>query len=88
MPYSKTEYMWQLSFPLPTEDDAWDISRENRLKQAALEKCQNWHTPIPQLLERTPITLISGYPVYDRTLLESSMLDKSNRITLLGDAAQ
>jgi salicylate hydroxylase len=89
MPFSETEYMWQLSFPVATDDDAWSISRdETQLKHAAWEKCHTWHAPIPQLLEQTPITLISGYPVYDRSLLEPHMLNKSNRITLLGDAAQ
>lgn len=87
MPYSETEYMWQLSFPVD-EQEALSISNEKRLKQAALEKCSAWHTPIPQLLEATPSSLISGYPVYDRALLEKEMLDNSKRITLLGDAAQ
>jgi 2-polyprenyl-6-methoxyphenol hydroxylase-like FAD-dependent oxidoreductase len=87
MPYSKTEYMWQLSFPL-VEREAMAVAKENRLHEAALEKCGKWHSPIPQLLQATPAELISGYPVYDRALLEPEMLDKSKRISLLGDAAQ
>ncbi|KAI2506491.1 2-polyprenyl-6-methoxyphenol hydroxylase [Fragilaria crotonensis] len=86
MPYSETQYMWQLSFPLD-EQEAVAVAKENRLHEAALEKCGQWHTPIPQLLRATPSDLISGYPVYDRALLEPKLLDKSKRISLLGDAA-
>ena len=87
MPYSKTHYMWQLSFPLD-EGEAVAVSKENRLHEAALEKCGKWHSPIPQLLEATPSNLISGYPVYDRALLKPELLETSKRVSLLGDAAQ
>jgi 2-polyprenyl-6-methoxyphenol hydroxylase-like FAD-dependent oxidoreductase len=87
MPFSSTEYMWQLSYPVD-EKVAIATSREKRLKTAALEKCGEWHSPLPQLLNATPPELVSGYPVYDRALLETEMLSSSNRITLLGDSAQ
>ncbi len=89
------ETMWQLSFPI-SEDDAKDLSRggPNALKVEALKRCGDWHTPIPDLLKATPIELISGYPVYDRELLEgeifrcgSNHTHSSSRVTLLGDAA-
>ena len=91
MPYSsKEEYMWQLSFPLE-ENEAKRISREgaDALKREALEKCGPWHSPIPQLLNATPPDLISGYPVYDRSLLQEPMFPPAMKdcVVLLGDAA-
>jgi salicylate hydroxylase len=91
MPYSSTQYMWQLSFPMENESDCQEISRQGpgALKAQALEKCSTWHAPIPQLLQETPTELISGYPVYDRDLLTLDMVsgDNSEAVTLLGDAA-
>jgi 2-polyprenyl-6-methoxyphenol hydroxylase-like FAD-dependent oxidoreductase len=103
MPYSKTknEYMWQLSFPVPDEGVALTLSRRGpaALKQEALNKCKTWHSPIPEILRNTPVSLVSGYPVYDRDLLSTDILRSArsrhnnngrttfNRITLLGDAA-
>jgi salicylate hydroxylase len=94
MPYSETEYMWQLSFPMKQEADAVALTQESRWLEVAMEKCAQWHTPIPQLLRATPVALITGYPVYDRaTLSEYHMRNAKTsssrrRITLLGDAAQ
>mmetsp|Transcript_36086 Transcript_36086/g.40164 ORF Transcript_36086/g.40164 Transcript_36086/m.40164 type:complete len:186 (-) Transcript_36086:115-672(-) len=94
MPFSASEYMWQLSWTIQDEKDAERLSRGN-LKDAAIKKCSTWHYPIVPLLESTPIELISGYPVYDRTILQSDMFSSNpispntatRRITLLGDAA-
>jgi hypothetical protein len=84
MPYSPTDHMWQLSFPLD-EEEAKNVSRHGAqaLKQEAVRLCGEWHDPIPQLLERTPVSLVSGYPVYDRDLLTKDLLS-SSRVTLLG----
>ena len=89
------EMMWQLSFPL-NEADAKRLSKEgpSALKAEALKRCGEWHAPIPELLRSTPDRLVSGYPVYDRELLDAERLrggtqgdnDQSN-ITLIGDAA-
>jgi salicylate hydroxylase len=98
MPYSSTEYMWQLSFPMDKEDDAKQAAGQGAaaLKAHALEKCDKWHDPIMELLQQTPTDLVSGYPVYDRTLLTTELLRSkttaSNKsdgrsVTLLGDAA-
>ena len=91
MPYSSTQYMWQLSFPMENESECQEISRQGpcALKAQALAKCSTWHAPIPQLLQETPTELISGYPVYDRDLLTLDMLsgDNNELVTLLGDAA-
>jgi salicylate hydroxylase len=87
MPYSDTEYMWQLSFPM-SEQEALQTSEagEAGLRQEALRRCQSWHAPIPQILEATPSHLISGYPVYDSAVLTSSDLSSHPRVPLVGDA--
>jgi len=78
MPYSSTQSMWQLSFPLP-EQDAIHTSHQgpHALYQLAMDRCGSWHDPIPYLLQQTPLDFISGYPVYDRTVLEPQDLRKS-----------
>ncbi|GFH43939.1 hypothetical protein CTEN210_00413 [Chaetoceros tenuissimus] len=86
------ETMWQLSFPMD-EKDAIELSKKGpiALKDEALRRCGEWHIPIPQLLQTTPEQLISGYPVYDREVLEDEMFrsgtSNAQRVTLLGDAA-
>lgn len=87
MPYDSDSIMWQLSFPM-LEEDAKMLSKQGvkALKKEAFKRTQ-WHDPIPQVLEATQETQISGYPVYDRELLKPELLEKGNKITLIGDAA-
>lgn len=87
MPYAADSVMWQLSFPM-TEDEAKILSAKGAqaLKEEACRRTQ-WHNPIPQILAATEEAYISGYPVYDRELLDADLLDKSGNITLIGDAA-
>jgi 2-polyprenyl-6-methoxyphenol hydroxylase-like FAD-dependent oxidoreductase len=87
MPYTKDSVMWQLSFPMP-EDEAQALSAQGTqaLKTEALRRCQ-WHDPIPQIIAATQQAQISGYPVYDRALLEPELLAQEARVTLIGDAA-
>ena len=88
------EMMWQLSFPLH-ETDAKRLSSEGpaALKAEALARCGEWHAPIPELLRSTPDQLVSGYPVYDRDLLDAESLrygqqnNERSKVTLIGDAA-
>jgi 2-polyprenyl-6-methoxyphenol hydroxylase-like FAD-dependent oxidoreductase len=89
MPYSPTACMWQLSFPMEDEAMAKDLSRRGpaALKDEALTRCGTWHKPIPEILQQTPIDLVSGYPVYDRDLITTEMLNTTTPITLIGDAA-
>jgi 2-polyprenyl-6-methoxyphenol hydroxylase-like FAD-dependent oxidoreductase len=70
------------------EEEAKALSAKGAqaLKAEARRRCP-WHEPIPQILAATQQELISGYPVYDRALLEAEMLAKGNNVTLLGDAA-
>jgi 2-polyprenyl-6-methoxyphenol hydroxylase-like FAD-dependent oxidoreductase len=87
MPYSSFELMWQLSFPME-EADACALSQlgATALRDEAWQRCHAWHSPIADMLKATPVELVSGYPVYDRALLEASALRISDRMTLLGDA--
>ena len=56
------------------------------MKAEALKRV-SWHTPIPEIINATPESLITGYPVYDRGLLTQDMLKNASKITLIGDAA-
>jgi len=87
MPYTADSVMWQLSFPM-SEEEAKELSAKGpkALKKEAIRRTQ-WHAPIPQILEATEENLISGYPVYDRELLHSELLEKNQNSTLIGDAA-
>lgn len=87
MPYTQDTIMWQLSFPM-TEIDAKTLSEQgaHALKAEACRRVP-WHAPIPQILAATDAADITGYPVYDRALLDPAALKDSGAITLLGDAA-
>jgi 2-polyprenyl-6-methoxyphenol hydroxylase-like FAD-dependent oxidoreductase len=87
MPYTSDSIMWQLSFPM-TEKEAKDLSARGAqaLKEEAQRRC-HWHDPIPQILAATLEVQISGYPVYDRELLQPELLEKGGPVTLIGDAA-
>ena len=85
MPFDKDSVMWQLSFPM-TENAAKELSTKGAkaLKKEAVKRTP-WHAPVPQIIEATPTECVSGYPVYDRELLNPIWLQK--QITLIGDAA-
>lgn len=87
MPYSADSVMWQLSFPM-LEKEAMALSAQGAkaLKEEACRRTP-WHNPIPQILAATQEAQISGYPVYDRELLNSEWLKKAGALTLIGDAA-
>lgn len=87
MPYDLESVMWQLSFPM-SEKDAQALSARGA-KALTEEACRRtpWHEPIPQILNATKENLVSGYPVYDRELLEPRLLENAGAITLIGDAA-
>jgi len=89
--------MWQLSFPME-EKDAKQLSKlgPSALKIEALRRCGKWHHPIPDLLSQTQEELITGYPCYDRSIVDkevfrncddSSSSSGSSFVTMLGDAA-
>jgi 2-polyprenyl-6-methoxyphenol hydroxylase-like FAD-dependent oxidoreductase len=70
------------------EEEAKALSAQGAeaLKEEACRRAQ-WHMPIPQILSATLPAQISGYPVYDRELLKSELLEKAGPFTLIGDAA-
>jgi 2-polyprenyl-6-methoxyphenol hydroxylase-like FAD-dependent oxidoreductase len=69
----KGETMWQLSFPL-TEQEAKSLSGEgaSALKKEAIKRCGKWHEPVGDLINSTPEELISGYPVYDKEIIDAN----------------
>lgn len=85
MPYSSDSVMWQLSFPM-SENEAKALSDRGSqvLKEEACRRTL-WHDPIPQILAATQAAQISGYPVYDREILDAEWL--KGKVTLIGDAA-
>lgn len=87
MPYSRDTIMWQMSFPM-TIDDAQMLSNQGpaALQQEAIHRTP-WHDPIPQILAATPLSKITGYPVYDRDILSPESFKNAGNITLIGDAA-
>jgi len=87
MPFNTDSVMWQLSFPM-LEQDAKALSAQGNeaLKKEAIKRT-NWHHPIPQIVAATLEAQVSGYPVYDRTLLQADLLAQSEHLTLIGDAA-
>ncbi|MFT2110830.1 FAD-dependent oxidoreductase [Marinomonas sp. 2405UD68-3] len=87
MPYDADSIMWQLSFPM-LEEKAKSLSAQGAqaLKEEARRRTQ-WHDPIPQILTGTSSEQVSGYPVYDRELLDVEWLSKNAQTTLIGDAA-
>jgi len=87
MPYDSDSVMWQLSFPM-LEEEAKALSAQGAqaLKDEACRRTQ-WHDPIPQILAATLDAQVSGYPVYDRALLEAELLEEGSQVTLIGDAA-
>ena len=97
MPFTTSSTMWQLSFPMSEEQANALCKDAAALKAEIVKRCGHWHEPIPSLLRGTPLDGFSGYPVYDRELLEPDVLRKAvaqqpatapqRRVTLIGDAA-
>ena len=87
MPFDAETIMWQLSFPMREEEAKTLSSKGSEALKAEAIKRTNWHTPIPEIVEATLATQISGYPVYDRELLSSELLQTCGNATLIGDSA-
>lgn len=88
MPYDNDTIMWQLSFPM-TESEAYELNQKgpDAMKQEALRRLSAWHEPIPEMLRATQVSDITGYPVYDREILDTTLLENAGNVTLIGDAA-
>lgn len=87
MPYTSNAIMWQFSFPISEEKAKQLSSLGAKALKAEVLRRTPWHAPIPQIVSATLETQISGYPVYDRELLNSELLKNHKQVTLLGDAA-
>ena len=91
MPFTTKSTMWQLSFPCSEETARMYTKDATTLKVEITRRCANWHDPIPEMLTKTPLNCMSGYPVYDRELLDTDILRPkasiSRRVTIIGDAA-
>jgi 2-polyprenyl-6-methoxyphenol hydroxylase-like FAD-dependent oxidoreductase len=87
MPYNATSVMWQLSFPMDEAAAKTLSSQGSKALKEEAQRITQWHDPIPQIVAATKVSRISGYPVYDRALLDANLLATSKYITLLGDAA-
>jgi 2-polyprenyl-6-methoxyphenol hydroxylase-like FAD-dependent oxidoreductase len=87
MPFSFDSVMWQFSFPL-SEKEAKNLKTlgSSKLKEEACLRAK-WHDPIPQMLLASPVSKISGYPVYDKDVLNPELLKNAPAATLIGDAA-
>ena len=87
MPFDADSIMWQLSFPM-SENEAKNLSCKGSeaLKEEAIQRT-NWHSPIPEIINATLASQISGYPVYDRALLTPELMKNFGKATLIGDAA-
>jgi salicylate hydroxylase len=95
MPFSKTRkeqnIMWQLSFPLELDRANYFSRDSSALKEFLIEKCSDWHKPIPELIKSTSVSLLMGITAYDRDvelprdegLHNPSLLP----IALIGDSA-
>lgn len=87
MPYDSETVMWQFSFPM-AENEAKALSAEgSQALKDEVSRRTKWHDPVPQIIDATVAAQVTGYPVYDRSLLEPDMLEKGAQVTLLGDAA-
>jgi salicylate hydroxylase len=87
MPFSLDSVMWQFSFPIEeSKAKALNALGAETLKKEASVRA-NWHTPIPEIIDSTKSCTISGYPVYDRELLKSKLLEQAGSVCLIGDAA-
>lgn len=88
MPYDTEHVMWQLSFPI-TESEAKVLSSQGpqAMKDEALQRIGTWHDPVGQILAATQPSDITGYPAYDRGVLDPALLADAGNATLIGDAA-
>lgn len=87
MPYDAHTIMWQASFPM-TEDAAKKLSEQGpqAMKDEVLKR-MSWHSPVLEMITSTSPSAITGYPVYDRTILDPELLGQAGNATLIGDAA-
>ncbi len=81
--------MWQLSFPIDLVSAKYFSLHTAELKQYVYERCKDWHSPIPDMIEKTPLDLLMGIPAFDRDLdiQPTAVANNYLPIVLIGDAA-
>jgi hypothetical protein len=77
MPYDSKSVMWQLSFPM-SEEEAKNLSAKGTKALKKNPAGEHSGTILFQILAATLEAQVSGYPVYDRKLLESELLEKAD----------
>ena len=91
MPFSTNpseSIMWQLSFPIEEAESKLLKQDNSLLKQHVIERCKDWHSPIPQIIASTSLELIMGIAAYDRDpVLSNEINEELVHICLLGDSA-
>ncbi|KAJ3121156.1 hypothetical protein HK100_012506 [Physocladia obscura] len=91
MPFDDGRSMWQLSWLLESEHDALVLAKSGSagLKDEALRQCDGFNEPVLDIIKDTDLSLVTGYPVYDRDVLSVPIVfhEEFDRVTLLGDAA-
>lgn len=99
MPYEGTKsdsnnrrIMWQLSYNLCDEQGAkmWSRAGPRALRDEVLRRCQDWHDPVAQMIQSTPLETIWGTGLMDRDpeeLVSAIAVSKFSNVVVLGDAA-
>jgi len=87
MPFADepAQYMWQLSF---VDSDETPYTAEELQKQV-LHRCHEWHAPVIDMIQSTPLETIWGTVLYDRdprTLYKHMLEQMLHRIVIVGDA--
>ena len=83
-PFSTDRCMWQLTFKVSDGDQPSQTDLDGLLKRAK-QMTEDWHEPIRQLINDTPITDVRAGPLFDRDPLETLKKDLAC-VTMLGDA--
>jgi 2-polyprenyl-6-methoxyphenol hydroxylase-like FAD-dependent oxidoreductase len=89
MPFSPTQYMWQLSFPIgEAAGSALHAAGQAAMLAKAGSLCGGWHAAVPLLLSLTPASAVTGYNVYDRDVAADLRgRGEGATATCVGDAA-
>ena len=82
-------YMWQLSFLVAEESKAMELGKmsgHTSLLKLVTSHLGMWHSPVPELISNTPLSLLMAIPIYDRgvyTCIPKTVLEG---LWLIGDA--
>ena len=62
----KNRVMWQLSFPASNIQPYEQDQSSHSLHQHAMEMCKQWHSPVLEMIQSTPIETVWGTELMDR----------------------